>query len=206
MSKRILLVVLGLFVSFYWYDSVSAFSPTPTNTAIPTNTATFTTTFVPTPTVGGAHVYVPERVNVRSGPGTYYEKVGVLVAGQISSVEGRTTFGEWIAIHYPEGTTDIAWVYAPLVLVRGMMAEELPEVESPPTPTLQVVPVSGSINPEYTSPPTRLPTFTPAPPIPQPTFSTPEFEGRSLPPIVLIASLFALGIVSGVVAIYRQRG
>ena len=167
MSKRILLVVLGLFVSFYWTGSVSASTPPPT----PSPTATSTPTFVPTPTVGGAaHVYVPERVNVRSGPGTYYEKVGVLVAGQIASVKGRTTFGEWIAIHYPEGTTDIAWVYAPLVLVRGMMAEELPEVESPPTPTLQVVPVSGSINPEYTSPPTRLPTFTPAPPIPQPTF------------------------------------
>ena len=78
-------------------------------------------------------------------------------------------------------------------------------MESPPTPTLQAVPLSDSVNPEYTSPPTRLPTFTPAPPIAQPTFSTPEFEGGALPPIVLIGSLFILGIVSGAVAIYRQR-
>ncbi len=203
MSKRILLVLLGLFVSLYWYGSVSAL--TPTNTILPTNTATFTTTFVPTPTVGGVHIFVPERVNVRSGPGTYYEKVGVLVAGQIAVIEGRTSFGEWIAIQYPEGSSSIAWVYSPLVLVRGMVLEDLPQLESPPTPTLQAVPLSGSDNPEYTSPPTRLPTFTPAPPIAQPTFSTPEFEGGSLPPIVLIGSLFALGIFSGVVAIYRQR-
>ena len=203
MFKRILFVVLGLSFSLYWYGSAIAL--TSANTVLPTNTPTFTTTFVPTPTVGGVHVSVPERVNVRSGPGTYYEKVGVLVAGQIATVVGRTSFGEWIAIQYPEGTSDVAWVYSPLVLVRGMVLEDLPEVESPPTPTLQAVPLSGSANPEYTSPPTRLPTFTPAPPIAQPTFSTPEFEGGSLPPIVLIGSLFILGIVSGVVAIYRQR-
>ena len=202
--KKISLLVFSLLVCLYWSGSVGAEEneQTPTQTI----TATFTTTFVPTPTVGGAHVYVPERVNVRSGPGTYYEKVGVLVAGQVPLVVGRTSFGEWIAIQYPEGTSDTAWVYSPLVLVRGITVEELPTVESPPTPTLQAVPVSGSVNPEYTSPPTRLPTFTPAPPIPQPTFSTPEFEGGSLPPIILIASLFTLGIVSGVVAIYRQRG
>ena len=96
MSKKILLVVLGLLVSLYWYGYASASTPPPS-----TNTATFTTTFVPTPTVGGVHVFVPERVNVRSGPGTYYEKVGVLVAGQNATVVGRTSFGEWIAIRYP---------------------------------------------------------------------------------------------------------
>ena len=203
MFKRILLAVLGLFVSLYWYGSVSAL--TPTNTTVPTNTATSTTTFVPTPTVGGVHIFVPERVNVRSGPGTYYEKVGVLVAGQMAAVVGRTSFGEWIAIQYPEGSNSVAWVYSPLVLVRGMMAEDLTQLESPPTPTLQAVPLSGSDSLINTSLPTRLPTFTPAPPMPQPTFSTPEFEGGALPPIVLIGGLFALGIFSGVVAIYRQR-
>ncbi len=57
MSKRILLVVLGLFVSLYWYGYASASTRPPS-----TNTATYTTTFVPTPTVGGVHVFVPERV------------------------------------------------------------------------------------------------------------------------------------------------
>ena len=202
-SKRILFLVFSLTFCLYWTGSVSALTITPSDTTSPT--ATSTPTFVPTPTVAGVHVYVPERVNVRSGPGTYYEKVGVLVAGQIAAVVGRTSFGEWIAIQYPEGTSDIRWVHSPLVLVRGMSVEELPEVESPPTPTLQAVPISESINPENTLPPTRLPTYTPAPPIAQPTFATSEFEDGSLPPIVLIGSLFALGIVSGVVAIYRQR-
>jgi len=177
-----------------------------TSTATATVTFTATATFVPTPTVIGPSVYVPDRVNVRSGPGTYYEKIGVLVAGQLVAALGRTAFGEWISIEYPEGTGEHGWVYSPLVVVREATVEDLPEVEPPPTPTLSAVPASGfALSPQQTTLATRLPTFTPAPPVAQPTFVTPEREGGVLPPIVLIAGLFSLGAVSGLVAIFRQR-
>ena len=168
-----------------------------------TATSTATATFVPTPTVSGPTVFVPDRVNVRSGPGTYYEKVGVLVAGQFAPAVGRTAVGEWIAIEYPGGTGEQAWVYSPLVVVLEVDMDDLPEVEPPPTPTLPVMPAAGfTSSPQQT---TRLPTFTPAPPLAQPTFVTPEREGGVLPPIVLIVGLFTLGVISGMVAIFRQR-
>ncbi|MDP6652486.1 MAG: SH3 domain-containing protein [Gammaproteobacteria bacterium] len=171
-------------------------------TATPTTTATF----VPTPTVSGPTVFVPDRVNVRSGPGTYYEKVGVLVAGQFAPAVGRTAVGEWIAIEYPDGTGEQSWVYSPLVVVLEMDMDDLPEVESPPTSTLPAMPAAGfTLSPQHTQQATRLPTFTPAPPLAQPTFVTPEREGGVLPPIVLIVGLFTLGIISGMVAIFRQR-
>lgn len=177
------------------------------STATVTVTLTNTATFVPTPTVSGPSVYVPDRVNVRSGPGTYYEKIGVLVAGQLVPALGRTAFGEWIFVEYPQGTGEHGWVYSPLIVVRETNLEDLVEVEPPPTPTLPAVPASVfTLAPQRTLLATRLPTFTPAPPVAQPTFVTPVIEGGALPPIVLIAGLFALGIISAIVAIIRQRG
>ena len=205
MKEKIGFLVLVVFVIFHSAELASADEMDEASNA--NITSTFTPTFVPTPTVSGVHIYVPEKANVRSGPGTFYEKIGVLVAGQISPVVGRTSVGEWIAINYPEGSKDVAWVYAPLVLVRGMIIEDLPEINAPPTPTLEAVPIEGlsSISTDMPSIPVRLPTFTQSPPIAQPTFVTVEYEDQSLPPIVLIGSLFVLGIISGMVAIVRQR-
>jgi len=199
-----IVLVFFMFASFEGNRSILAQEIGVTET--PIKTATATVTFVPTPTVSGPSILVPDRVNVRSGPGTNYEKVGVLVAGQFARAIGRTSFGEWIAIEYPVGTNDYAWVYSPLVVVQEAVVDELPEVELPPTPTLPALPVAAlTLSPEDTLRVTRLPTFTPAPPVAQPTFVTPESDGGALPPIVLIAGLFSLGIISGIVAILRQR-
>lgn len=195
-------IVLALLLASSWKGHNAVRAQEITTTAPATTTATF----VPTPTVSGPSVFIPDRVNVRSGPGTYYEKVGVLVAGQFAPAVGRTAVGEWIAIEYPEGTGENAWVYSPLVVVLEADMDDLPEVEPPPTPTLPVVPAAGfTLSPQHTPEATRLPTFTPAPQVAQPTFVTPEREGGVLPPIVLIAGLFSLGVVSGLVAIFRQR-
>lgn len=200
-------ILLAFFLAASWkgQNVVAAQDVTFTSTA--TATATATSTFVPTPTVSGPSVFVPDRVNVRSGPGTFYEKVGVLVAGQFAPAVGRTAFGEWIAVDYPGGTGEHAWVYSPLVVVREANVEDLPEVEPPPTPTLPALPEAGfTLSPQHNLLATRMPTFTPAPPVAQSTFAPPETESGTLPPIVLIAGLFSLGILSGIVAIFRQRG
>lgn len=200
----LIVLVFFMFASFEGNRSILAQEIGATET--PVKTATATVTFVPTPTVSGPSILVPDRVNVRSGPGTNYEKVGVLVAGQFARAIGRTSFGEWIAIEYPVGTNDYAWVYSPLVVVQEAVVDELPEVDLPPTPTLPALPVAAlTLSPEDTLRVTQLPTFTPAPPVAQPTFVTPNEDGGALPPIVLIAGLFSLGIISGIVAILRQR-
>lgn len=199
--------VLALLLTAPWTSQKTVLAQAITSTVTAaTDTATPTPTFVPTPTVNVPSVYVPDRVNVRRGPGTNYEKVGVLVAGQYAPAIGRSVFGEWIAIEYPVGTGEYAWVYSPLVLVQEVIVEDLPEMEPPATPTLPALPAAAiKLSPDQIQSTTRLPTFTPAPPVAQPTFATPEIQGGTLPPIMLIGGLFSLGILSGIVAILRQR-
>lgn len=169
-----------------------------------------TSTFVPTATMGGPYVYVPERVNVRTGPDTTYEKIGVLIAGQTAPAMGRTALGEWIAISYPGAPEGRAWVYASLVGVRDVTLDDLPQVDRPPTPTFSptatLSPIQGLAGAEAIEAPTRLPTFTGAPPVAVPTFSTPGEGESNFPPMLVIVSLFVLGILAGVVAVLQQRG
>ncbi len=204
---RVLLRVLGtlsifLVIGLLGYVPVTVLaeevaSPTPTST------------FVPTATVVGPHVYVPELVNVRTGPETTYEKVGVLISGQTAPALGRTALGEWIAIDYPAAPEGIAWVYAPLVILRDSTMDDLSRLDRPPTPTfaptITPLPISGEAS-RIDPMPTRLPTFTPAPAVEMPTFA-PQYGGESsFPPILAIVSLFVLGILSGLVALLQQRG
>lgn len=170
-------------------------------------TPTPTLTLVPSATLGGPTVYVPDQVNVRVGPGTQYEQVGVLIAGQTAPAVGRSEFGEWIQIEYPGAPGNRAWVFAPLVVIREGVLEDLPVATAPPTATLPPTPTfAPGIGPGGTPLPTRLPTFTPAPPVPQPTFESPDVGGGGFPPALIIIGLFVVGILSGVVSILRQRG
>ena len=170
-----------------------------------------TRTFVPTATMGGPHVYVPERVNVRTGPDTTYEKIGVLIGGQTAPAVGRTALGEWIAILYPGAQEERAWVYAPLVAIRDVTLDDLPQVDRPPTPTLfptaTLLPIQGLAGLEANESPTRrLPTFTVAPPVAVPTFSALGGEESNFPPMLVIIILLVLGMLAGVVAVLQQRG
>lgn len=192
-------IVVGLLTSYVpvvvWAED--AVSPTPTST------------FVPTATIGGPHVYVPERVNVRIGPDTTYEKIGVLVSGQTAPAVGRTLLGEWIAIEYPGAPEGQAWVYTDLVVILDASLDDLAQVDRPPTPTFSptstLSPITG-LALESTAAPTRLPTFTPAAPVVVPTFAAPEIEGNRFPPILAILGLFVLGVLAGVVALLQHRG
>jgi hypothetical protein len=149
-----------------------------------------------------------QQINVRSGPGTFYPKVGVLLAGQVVPAKGRSPGGEWILVDYPGVEGGVAWLYAPLVdLVPG---SHLEIVEPPPTPTPQVTP---TINPTLaaqfivTSVPTRLPTFTPPPPLVIPTFQVADAGGVStkIPPGLVIISLLTVGALLGVVSFTQRR-
>ncbi len=170
-------------------------------------TATPTLTIVPTATLGGATVFVPDQVNVRIGPGTQFEQVGVLIAGQTAPALGRSEIGEWILIEYFGAPGDRAWLFAPLVVIREGDAEDLPVATAPPTATLQPsATFAAGLGPGGTPLPTRLPTFTPAPPVAQPTFETPDVGGGGFPPALIILGLFVVGVLSSVVAFLRQRG
>ncbi len=160
-----------------------------------------------TGTPEGPSILVPEQVNVRTGPSTDYEKVGVLIAGQRAPALGRSPGGEWIQIFYPGVPGNLAWVYAPFVVLDSDQ-RLLPIIEPPPTPTPRV---TATIDPTLAAqfnigdaPPTRLPTFTPAEPVVQPTFDETQADlSGGFPPILAILGLLVVGLFGTVISVLR---
>jgi hypothetical protein len=158
----------------------------------------------------GAYVVVnadQEQINVRSGPGTEYPTVGVILGGQTVPAKGRSVAGLWIQVDYPAVQGGLAWVYAPLVTLFD--AGSLPIIEPPPTPTPRVTP---TIDPTLAAqfvleiPATRLPTYTAVEPL-----EIPEFEqsgtGRvgGLPIGMFITVIGLAGLFAAGVAYLRER-
>jgi len=141
-----------------------------------------------------------DSVNVRSGPGVFFDKVGVLLPGQTVTVEGRSAGGDWIMIDYPGAPGNYGWVYSPVVVLSP---GELPIIEPPSTPTPAI---TQTINPTLaaqfiTTPnPTRMPTFTPGERLVVPeysdSFNTSFLGGIPMGLIIIIlagtGALFAL--------------
>ncbi|GAP21129.1 SH3 domain-containing protein [Leptolinea tardivitalis] len=164
-----------------------------------------------TSTAMGAAVTVKldqEQINVRSGPGTLYPKVGVLLAGQVIPAKGKSPGGEWILVDYPGVEGGTAWLYAPLVdLMPGSV---LNVIEPPPTPTpLVTATIDPTLAAQFivTSVPTRLPTFTPPAPLQIPTFQAVDVGGSrtGVPPGLVIISLIIVGALLGVVSFTQRR-
>ncbi len=142
-----------------------------------------------------------DSANVRSGPGVFYDKVGILLPGQKVSVAGRSAGGDWVMIDYPGAPGSFGWVYAPIVSISP---GELPIIEPPSTPTPEV---TQTINPTLaaqfiTTPnPTRMPTFTPGERLVIPTYAetfSSSFLGRIPAGLVIIL----LGGVGGLLALF----
>lgn len=133
------------------------------------------------PTPSGVFVTVTysDPINVRGGPSTvYYPIVGRVFPGDVLPALGVSPGREWIQVAYAGAPGGVGWVYAAYVSVSG---GELRVVEPPPTPT----PVATmTIDPTFAAQfnfeptPTRLPTFTPPPPLVVPQF-TDEATARS---------------------------
>ncbi len=145
------------------------------------------------------------RINVRSGPNIFYPEVGILVAGQQVVAVGRTPGGDWLQIVYPGVPEGVAWIYAGLV---SLGPGNLPVIEPPPTPTPRTTPtVDPTLAAQFNiqSTPTRLPTFTPPPPL-----SIPEFSDSGgaivtgIPTGFLIASLAVIGVFGFIISLLRR--
>ena len=114
---------------------------------------------------------------------------------------------EWIQIYYAGVDRSVGWVYGPLVkLSPGAL---LPIVDIPPTPTPASTP---TINPTLEAAfigqqtPTRLPTFTPPPPLELPSFTNPDTtETAGIPAGLLILSLGLFGFFGALISYLRGR-
>jgi hypothetical protein len=147
-----------------------------------------------------------DSINVRSGPSTKYDIIGVLIIDQTAPALGRTPGGDWIQIFYPGVPGSVGWVYSPYVDPRG----NIPIVEPPPTPTPRVTP---TIDPTLAAqfiveiPPTRLPTFTPPPAMNIPTYPVGEVSPGTggVPMGIVVIGMAVLGFFGMVISFLRGR-
>ena len=146
-----------------------------------------------------------DQINVRSGPGINYPKVGVLINRQEVPALAKTEGGIWIKIVYPGVPEGVAWVYAHFVRVTG----ELPIVPKPPTPTPETTPtIDPTLASQFISeiPPTRKPTFTPPQPLIIPTYASSTVTSGigGLPSGFIILGLVSIGVFGLVVSFLRR--
>lgn len=81
-----------------------------------------------------------QNANLRAGPGTNYEVVGILMSEQSADITGKNATNTWWQISRQEGAAQ-AWIAASVVQVQGSTDEvpvvnvALPEPTSSPVPT-----------------------------------------------------------------------
>lgn len=146
------------------------------------------------------------QINLRSGPGTEYDKVGTMLANQEAVAKGKTEGGNWLLLEYSGGPGGYAWVYASYVDYIG----DLPIVTIPNTPTPRV---TNTIDPTLaaqfiiTVEPTRLPTFTQPAPLSIPTFQTniAVAVNSAIPMGLIISGCLILGIIIGLFTLAQRR-
>jgi len=195
------LVTLGLWLPV----TPHAFAQQPTG-SVPTVTGT----------PSGPYVRVDPSIpviRVYAGPSSLgeYPAVGILLANQtapaLAQARGKP---DWIQIYYPGVHGSVGWVFSLYVrLFPGDNGADLEIVEAPPTPTPQSTP---TIDPTLVAAfigqqtPTRLPTFTPPPPLDLPQFTDPTDSGRAgVPTGLLILSLALFGFFGVVLSYLRGR-
>jgi hypothetical protein len=86
-----------------------------------------------TPAPGGPSVTVDVNLNVRIGPGTNYDRIGVLVEGTTVEIIGRNSSSTWWQIPFAEGPGGNGWISAGYGTASN--TEDVPVVEAPPPPT-----------------------------------------------------------------------
>jgi hypothetical protein len=147
--------------------------------------------------------------DVYSGPSDHlYPRVGVLLAGQEMPAYGVSEDGNWLQIYYPGVPGSVAWVYAPYVKI--VKIGQLPKLDTPPTPTPASTPVVD-INPTllaaFVTPivPTRLPTFTPPPPLIVAEFADDTSAANNIPMGLLIFGFGFIGALGALISFLRGR-
>jgi len=151
------------------------------------------------------------QIKIYAGPSSLgeYPAIGVLLGNETAPALARAR-GEpdWIQIYYPGVPGSRGWVFALYVLLSP--GANLDVIEIPPTPTPLSTP---TINPTLVAAfigqqtPTRLPTFTPPPPIDPPRFTDtdPNSQTTGVPTGLLILSLALFGFFGVVLSYLRGR-
>ena len=92
-----------------------------------------------TPAADGPYLDITSEIdalNVRSGPGTNYDRVGVLVPDDRAAILGQSDIGEgrWWQISFADAPDGAGWVIDNPEWVMAYNADSVPQVTAPPTP------------------------------------------------------------------------
>jgi len=82
---------------------------------------------IPTPAPGAASVTAQVNINIRSGPGTDFEIIGLLIQGQSAQPVGKTADASWYAINIPSAENGRGWVTSLFVTAENV--EDVPVIE-----------------------------------------------------------------------------
>ena len=98
------------------------------------------------PPTEDAIVTVDGDLNVRSGPGEDYDRIGGAAAGEEFVITGRDEDGEWWQIDFDDQT---GWIYAPFVTAANaenvpIVGDSMAETPAPADTTEPVAPEAGS--------------------------------------------------------------
>lgn len=148
------------------------------------------------------------QVRVYAGPSSFdYPAVGVMLAGETAPALARARGREeWIKIYYPGVPDSTAWIFG--LYVSLSPGAFLPVIEIPATPTPFSTPtidptLEAALIGQQT--PTRLPTFTPPPPLEQPVFDSAAPTSSRFPAGLLIVVLGLFGFFGAVISYLRGR-
>jgi uncharacterized protein YraI len=205
--KFYITVLFFLFV-VYLLNAITGIRPVRAG-ALPQQPTVALATVTSTPN-GPEAVVVPgseTQINLRSGPNTTYDKIGVLLVGQRVPAKGQSPGGDWVLVEYPGVPGGVAWVWSAYIEIVPQVA--LPIIEPPPSPTpLVTVTVDPTLAARFivTTAPTRLPTFTAPPPLSIPTFTATNGSGvGNVPMGFIIMGLAAMGVLFGLVAFFQGK-
>lgn len=196
-------------IVIFWITVLGLFDPAQTSVLAQQPTGSIpTVTGTPSGPVIKVDLSIPQ-IRVHAGPGSFdYPAIGVLLAGESAPALGRASGREdWIQIYYPGVPGSVGWVYGLYVsLSPGAL---LPIVEIPATPTALSTPtIDPTLEAAFIGQqtPTRLPTFTPPPPLDLPPFNdASQTQTASVPVGLLILSLGLFGFFGAVISYLRGR-
>lgn len=197
----------------YWFKSILWILLTAVLLAGYVSATTQTRVLAQEPTPGSSDVFVTviytEQINIRNGPGTVlYDIIGNMQPGETAKALGVSPGREWVQIVFPAGPGGVAWVHTSLISISS---GNLQIIEPPPTVTPRVTAtIDPTLAAAYVFEPTttRLPTFTPPPPlkVPQFTAEPPAPKKESVVPMgVLVLSMGFLGGFGYIVSYLRRR-
>ena len=205
LKKSIVIVVIAVllvmfFNSVFRKKNYSVFAQQPTG-SVPTVTGT-----PKGPMASIRYGFTEPFVNVRSGPSTLYDAIGVIYMGEQVPVKGKSIGGDWLLIEYFGVDGSSGWVWA---LYMNITPGEIPLVEMPPSPQPKVTfTIDPTMASQFITTPlaTRLPTYTPPAPLLIPTFEimdTQKFAGIPVGFIIII--LLGMGILIALFSYFQSR-